>query len=264
MVVKNSRPGPRYSRRVLVFNPNSSASMTDKFEPILEALPLAAGTTITYWTCPTGPAMISSQADMEESVAHCLPLLLKLAPDYDGFLGACYADHPIVRLMQKHMGTRPVVGIFDASVFAALQLLGPTSRFGIITTGAPYEALLTRGVRTLLGDDRRDLARFAGVAASGVGMADVSNMPLEECLEARRKICDATTKMIQREEDGEVDVLCMGGVLLAGMEAWVHEASEAMGREVEVIDQMAAGMLTLDALLGRRRLDSVDYRLALK
>ncbi|KAH6695587.1 hypothetical protein F5X68DRAFT_198623 [Plectosphaerella plurivora] len=263
MVIKNSR-GSQRPRRVLVFNPNSSASMTDTFEPIIAALPLAAGTTITYWTCPTGPAIIKSQADMEESVAHSLPLLLKLAPDFDGFLAACYADHPIVRLMQKHMGTKPVVGIFDASIYAALQLLGPNSRFGIITTGAPYEALLTRGVRTLLGDDRRELARFAGVASSGVGLADVAGRPLDQCLEARRKIGEATKKMLEQEGTGDVDVLCMGGVLLAGMEPWVHEATESRGREVKVVDQLAAGMLVLDAFLGRRPVDSVDYRLALK
>lgn len=263
MVLKTSRVGQR--QRVLVFNPNSSTSMTDSFRPILEALPLTPGTALSYWTCPTGPAMIASVADMEESAAHCLPLLLKLAPDFDGLLAACYADHPIVRLMQKRMGTKPVVGIFDASVFTALQLLGPASRFGIVTTGPAYEPLLAQGVRALLGQDDRDLARFAGVVASGVGLADVAGRPLDECAGARRKIAEATANLLEAPGDGEVTVLCMGGALLAGMEGWVHEACRARGRhDVKVVDQLAAGMLVLDALLGRRRLDSVDYHLALK
>jgi hypothetical protein len=49
------------------------------------------------------------------------------------------------------------------------------------------------------------------------------------------------------------------------MEQWVHEACEAEGRPgVQVVDQLAAGMLTLDVLLGEKPLRTVDYRQALK
>lgn len=266
MVLKSAR-----GHRVLVFNPNSSSSVTDTFRPILSALRMSDSITLSYWTCPTGPAMIKSQADMNESASLCLPFLLKLAPEFDGFLGACYADHPIVRLLRAHVGDeKPVVGIFDASVFAALHLISPGSRFGIITTGPAYEPLLVQGVKALLGGGRghAELARFAGVSASGIGMEDLVQ-PLEESVEARRKITEATAKLLRAEGRGDIDVLCMGGVILAGMEGWVHEACEAelgsrRGRRVQVVDQLAAGMLVLEALLARRPLETVDYRQALK
>lgn len=256
-------------QRVLVINPNTSASLTDSFRPILSALPISDSITLSYWTCPTGPAMIKSTADMHESVSHCLPLLLKLAPDYDGFLAACYADHPLVRLLQSHVGKKPVVGIFDASVYAALRLLPPGSRFGIVTTGVAYEKLLTKGVTALLGQDERELAQFAGVAASGIGLADLKYEDADDRHEAKGKVLNATARLLQSEGTGPVLVICMGGAILAGMEGWVHEACESTlgadeGNKVKVVDQLAAGMLTLDALLYRKSFQTVDYHHALK
>lgn len=212
--------------------------------------------------------MIQTPADMAESASHCLPLLLKLAPAYDGFLAACYADHPLVRQLQIHIKDKPVVGIFDASIYAALQLLGPRSRFGIVTTGPAYEALLSHSVGDILGKGKPELDRFAGVSASGIGMTDM-RQPLNQRSQARKKIKTATTRLLRVKGDGDVDVVCMGGVILAGMEGWVHEAcQEELGRDracsVKVIDQLAAGMVILDALLEGRPLLSVNFQQALK
>ena len=49
---------------------------------------------------------------------------------HDGFLVACYSAHPLVESLRENT-SRPVVGIFQASIFWALSLGG---RFGIITT----------------------------------------------------------------------------------------------------------------------------------
>ncbi|KAM0325732.1 hypothetical protein ACHAQA_007032 [Verticillium albo-atrum] len=237
MVFKGRRPA-----RVLVINPNTSVSLTESFEPILASLNLP-DTTLTYWTCPTGPALIKTQADMYESASHCIPLLRSMIDDFDGFLGACYADHPVVRLLQSYVGSKPVVGIFDASILAALQLAGPSSKFGILTTGAAYEGLLSDSVRHLLGRDKELLAKFGGVAASGVGLSDLR--PGSEP-SAREKIMEATYRLLKSKEgESDIEVVSMGGVILAGMECWVHEASElalgvAGGRRIKVIDQLLA------------------------
>lgn len=212
--------------------------------------------------------MIKSPADMQDSAARCLPLLLRLAPDYDGFLAACYADHPLVRLLQSQVGNKPVVCIFHASIYAALQLAAPdpAAQFGIITTAPIYETLLSSAVNIILRSNKQALARFAGVAATGVGLADVQLEHLnkrEQAQAARSKVMAATRLLLRTY--GDVSVLSMGGVVLAGMEQWVHEACEAEGRPgVQVVDQLAAGMLTLDVLLGEKPLRTVDYRQALK
>ncbi|PNH41738.1 hypothetical protein VD0004_g5437 [Verticillium dahliae] len=246
MVCKTRRPA-----RVLVINPNTSASLTKSFEPVLASLSLP-DTTLTYWTCPTGPSLIKTQADMYESASHCIPLLRAMADDFDGFLGACYADHPVVRLLQSYVGSKPVVGIFDASILAALQLVGPSTRFGIVTTGVAYEELLYEGVKHLLRRDKEVFAKFGGVAASGVGLMDLQ--PGSEA-GAREKIMEATCRLLATKEgEDNIEVVSMGGVILSGMERWVHEGSELAlgveaGRRIKVIDQLLAGLLTLDALL---------------
>ena len=200
---------------------------------------------------------------MYESASHCLPLLLDMAEDYDGFLGACYADHPIVRLFQSYVAGKPVVGIFDASVLAAAQLTKASSTFGIVTTGLPFESLLTEGVKRLALSMGPELAstisRFGGVAASRIGQADLG---IEGQARAREKIMAATTKLIR---SGPVDVICVGGVILGGMEAWIREACELeLGRErnVVIIEQLSVGALMLHALLRNDR--NCDFAPALR
>lgn len=255
--------------RILIINPNTSTSMTDTFRPVLEDLALSTRFDFTYWTCPTGPAIIKSVSDMYESVKYCLPLLLKLAPHFDGFLAACYADHPLVRILQAQLSDKPVVGIFDASIYAALQLVSPTSSFGILTTGKPFERLLADGVNTLLQHNTAALQQFAGVAASGIGLKDldVAADP-EQCL-AKMKVMRATRTLLQSQDTDGVDVICVGGAILIGMEHWVHEACELIlgvkrGRQVKVVDQLAAGMLTLEALMLGKSLEDVVYDRALR
>jgi Asp/Glu/hydantoin racemase len=248
--------------RILVFNPNTNVEITNRFEPVISTLRWP-NTAITYWTCPTGPSIIKNQTDMYESASHCIPLLLKIADDFDGFLGACYADHPIVRLLQSYVGNKPVVGIFDASIMAALQLVGPDTKFSIVTTGLPFEALLSNAVKQLLGHSDQ-VSCFGGVFASGVGLNDLHP---DSRHAAREKMMAATTQLVRTANN--IDVIIMGGVILAGMEGWVHEACELelgveKGRQLKVVDQFLAGMLILDSLLRQKPVQSVDFRLALR
>ncbi|KAF1995247.1 hypothetical protein P154DRAFT_445919 [Amniculicola lignicola CBS 123094] len=249
--------------KILVINPNTSVAITDTFKPIIAKFNAAKDTAkISYWTCPTGPSIIKTQAQLHESAAHCIPLLLGIADEFDGFLAACYADHPIVRLLQSYVGSKPVVGIFDATVVAALQLSNAGSTFGIITTGVAYEALLSGGVVKLLRGNEALLAKFSGVAASGIGMEDL--LPGWEDV-AKEKIMEATTRLLRSAD--KVDVLLMGGVILTGMERWVHEAcalelGSVEGGKVKVVDQLLAGMVMLDGLLQHKTAD-LDFSRAL-
>lgn len=195
---------------------------------------------------------------------HCLPLLLEIEKGFDGFLCACYADHPLVRLLQSYISSKPVVGIFDATIMAGLQLVSDESKFGIITTGVLYEALLQQSVEALLGAEENISASFGGVAASEVGLNDLQ---YDSRRSAKEKVMNATRRLLQNNP-GQLNVIIMGGVILAGMEPWVHEASVLeLGMEkaksIKVIDQLRAGLLTLMAMLRDQNLHSLDYRLAL-
>lgn len=244
-------------RRILVINPNTSTSITATFKPNIGDLALPHAE-FTYWTSPTGPAMIRSQSDLQSSASQCLPLLLRIADKYDGFLAACYADHPLVHMLRASMHDRPVVGIFDASVLASLLLLDHGSTFGIVTTAAAYEDMLDDSVRLLLGS-RKASTCFAGTCASGFGLRD-----LETGYEhvAQQKVEEATARLI-RKSSGNLDVISMGGVILAGMECFVRstcvrEMGELAGRKVKIVDQLRAGALILDASLSGTPLHEVN------
>jgi Asp/Glu/hydantoin racemase len=249
--------------RILVANPNTDSRLTKTFEPFISSLGLR-NTVITYWTCPTGPAIIKTLAELHESAVHCLDPLLRIADDYDGFLVAGYANHPLVDLLQPHVGSKPVVGIFEASLVAA-ALADPGIKFGIITTGPAYEPLLTQAVIQQLHSSKEDSSVFGGVAATGIGLPDLRP---EQRGVAREKVMAATRRLIQ-SCDGDLGVICMGGVILAGFESFVHEASELelgaeKGLRIKVVDQLRAGMLILHGLIHDKPPKSADFSRALE
>lgn len=165
--------------------------------------------------------------------------------NYDGFLIAAYGDHLLVPFLQSHVGRKPVVGIFQASITMALQLVRPNSKFAIITTGQQYEAMLSAGVRKFLGiaDGIPDPDVFGGVAATGITAGEARES-------ASLKIKEATRRLLRT---GNISVLCIGGAILIGLEQPVREAcievlGEEKGKRVRLVDQLFAGMTTLDGL----------------
>ncbi len=195
--------------------------------------------------------MLRSQEDIDRSTEACLWPLIQISKDYDAFLLACYADHPLVAALQAHAGDRPVVGIFEASIAVALAALPPSKRFAILTTGKAYEEQLEKGVRRLLGDERRQ-ATFAGVISTGIGLDDLDQ---QSSLRARTKIREAVQRMPDLKSIGAI---CIGGVILVGKEDWVRESCEAeIGRElaaqIVIIDQLQAGAEAVARALDQRQ-----------
>ncbi|KAI9067456.1 hypothetical protein FKP32DRAFT_1700792, partial [Trametes sanguinea] len=57
----------------------------------------------------------------------------------DGYLVACFSDDPLVGMLREH-ASKPVIGIFKASVVDAVALGQP---LGIVTTGRYYPEACT-------------------------------------------------------------------------------------------------------------------------
>lgn len=162
-----------------------------------------------------------------------------MVEDYDAFLLACYADHPLVARLQVHVGSKPVVGIFEASVQAALDILEPSKRFAILTTGEAFEKQLEAGVLRLIGKPKVETC-FAGVVSTGIGIHDLA--------EASQKTVKAKVKTSVKRilAKGDIGVICIGGVILSGTESLVKDACKEeigneIGQEIIVIDQLEAG-----------------------
>ena len=208
--------------------------------------------------------MIKSEADLLNSASQCLPLLVEMTDQFDGFLAACYADHPLVHMLRESILDRPVVSIFEASLLAAISFLDVGSTFGIVTTAPAYEEMLDQSVKTLLGRSRAE-AQFTGTCASGIGLQD-----LEHGQEQRtgEKMVAATKCLIQRSGH-TLRVVSMGGVILAGTEQYVRKAcieelGARRGAQVRIVDQLLAGLLVLDAALCSVPLQQVDFDQALR
>lgn len=113
--------------RILIINPNSSTSMTDALGDSIEKLDYkdshyAYFTSPKHPTHPTGLISIKDLSDAAISATHALPLLLPLLEAHDAFLVACYSPHPLVQQL-KSRTRKPVIGIFEASIAVAVQLL---------------------------------------------------------------------------------------------------------------------------------------------
>lgn len=203
----------------------------------------------TYFTAPTGVNSINSSADCHLSAAEVLPFLLNpssnLLESHSAILIACYSEHPLVPLVKQHT-TKPVTGIFQASVAAALVLLQREQSFGIVSTGKVWEELLSTGVANQLGAETS--TRFAGVETTGLTAVELHDVPAEE---VREKMKEATKRLLRR---GNVGAVCLGCAGMAGMEEMVREAcveekGEKEGGEVMIIDGAKAGVALLEGLV---------------
>lgn len=184
-----------------------------------------------------------------ESVKHCLPELRKILDRHDGFLVACYSKHPLVPLLKGESiiksGRKPVTGIFEASVSTSLQIIHPDEKFGIVSTGKVWEAILSDAVVDFLGTGSEASKRFAGVETTGLNATDLHDAPAEE---VRKRMKDAVKRLLRK---GKVGAICLGCAGMSGMdrmvrEACVEELGDAEGNRVRIVDGVMAGVAWLE------------------
>ncbi len=110
---------------VLVINPNSREAVTEAIRLSLAGLP------VECVTMPQNPAFIATPED----IAACgreVEALAAARPDASALVIACYAQPGLAALRARER--RPVVGVQDAAVAAAIALGGP---FGVIALAEP-------------------------------------------------------------------------------------------------------------------------------
>lgn len=257
--------------RILIINPNSTTSMTDSLRAPIESLaynnvrpfslpfsplpllpsprPLTPShqTTHTYHTAPpSSPPSINDWPTIHASTTATLPTLIPLLPTHDAFLIACYSPHPLVPALQA-LTSKPVIGIFEASVSTALNLLAPEQRFGIVSTGKIWESILGDAIRgEVLGEEKAGRV-FTGVETLGLDAGDLHGDAGEEVV--KRKVMAAAGRLLGGgSSGGEVKVIVLGCAGMAGMEEWVREEVKRRGKEVKVVDGVKAGVGILQGI----------------
>jgi allantoin racemase len=215
--------------RILVINPNTTATMTATIETCAIAA-ASPGTKVTAVTPAMGPVSIESHYDEALAVPGLLAEIARAeeAGSADGYVIACFGDPGLDAARELARG--PVVGIAEAAMRTAAYL---GRGFSVVTT-----LDRTRG-------RAEDLAEHYGLArfCRRVRACDIGVLALEEP-GAREAVLAECRRAVA--EDGS-DAVVLG---CAGMADLCREISAEIG--VPVVDGVAAATRMVETLVALR------------
>jgi allantoin racemase len=192
--------------RILVINPNTSASVTDLVAAQTRAV-VGDRAEIVAVAGRFGARYIASRAAAAIAGHAALQALAEHVGGCDAVYLACFGDPGLAAL--KEVAPVPVVGMAEASCEAACRR---GKRFAIVTGGALWGPMLREFV-TGLGFAQR-LASVRTIAPTG---GDIARDP-DAALALLAAACAACAR-----EDG-ADVVILGGAALAGLAARIAPA----------------------------------------
>jgi allantoin racemase len=208
--------------RILIVNPNTTASMTDSIGAAARAV-AASGTEIVAVTSPMGPASIEGFYDEAFAVPGLILALLN-APDADAGIIACFDDTGLDAA--RSAARFPVVGICEAALVTAGQI---AKRIAVVTT-------LPRSIVPL-----QELVRRYGFAERAVVTAcDVAVLDLEKPGSGAE---DKLKAEIARALERGAEAIVLG---CAGMADLARKLSQEF--DVPVVDGVAAAVKQAEAL----------------
>jgi allantoin racemase len=212
--------------RILVINPNTTASMTALIGECARAV-AGPGVTVDAVSPQNGPAAIESHVDDALSVPGILAEITRGEQEgYDGFVIACFGDPGLKAA--RELATGPVVGIAEAGMRTASYL---GRGFSVVTT-------LSRTV-----GHARDLTEEYGVARQclGVHACEIPVLDLETDPTARARILRACEDALAIDGSDAIVLGC------AGMADLCHDLAGQLG--VSVVDGVAAATTTVETLV---------------
>lgn len=212
--------------RVLIINPNTTASMTEKIGIAAREV-AGAGTEIVARNPATGPASIQGPEDGEAALPGLFAEIDKSnAEDFDAIIIACFDDTGLYEARGRT--TRPVIGIGEAGYHAATLVAG---RFSVVTTLSVSVPVIEDNIR-LYGFD----ARCARVRASEVPVLELERPGSDAFRTISLEIATALSH-------DDADAIVLG---CAGMADLAHRLSQEHG--VPVIDGVAAAVKLAEML----------------
>jgi allantoin racemase len=215
--------------RLMILNPNTSEDFTCAIQKAGEAVK-SPGTEVVCLNPSRGPRSIESAYDELLSCGPCLEVLIAHRAEFDGFIIACYGNHPVINAARE-MLSQPVVGIMEASLYLAC-IVGHT--FSVISSGDRAITLFWDAIKAFGIEDRCASVRSTGtpvLALEGLGSVNVEELILAE---SRKAV----------EEDG-AEVISLGCAGMAGLE---KRLKRELG--VPVIDGVAAAVRLVEAAVG--------------
>jgi allantoin racemase len=212
--------------RILIVNPNTTASMTDKAATAARAV-AASGTEIIAATSRMGPVSIEGHYDGALAIPGLLAELKeRQAAGYDAAVIACFDDTGLEAA--RTFADVPILGLCESAVVTAGFL---AQRFTVVTTLERSRVLIDNLVRRYGMGDR------ARVRAS-----DIPVLELEDAASGAIGKLRAEIERALLEDGAEAIVLGC-----AGMTDLARELQEIYG--VPVVDGVAAAVKQAEALV---------------
>jgi allantoin racemase len=227
--------------RILVVNPNTTASMTDKIGAAAAAV-ASRGTEIVAVNPELGPPSIEGYFDEAFSVPGLVDEMRK-ARDIDAYVIACFDDTGLDAA--RCITDAPVIGIGEAAFHMATLLAG---RFSVVTTLSRSVAAIEHNLT------RYGLAsRCARVRASDVPVLEIEAPGSDAC----QRISDEIRAAIR---DDRAEAIVLG---CAGMTDLASALSDEHG--IPVLDGVACAVKLAESLvaLGLKTSKSGGYAMPL-
>ena len=216
--------------RILVVNPNTTASMTAKIGAAARAV-AGADTTILAENPSRGPASIEGYVDEGYAVPGMLDLIRRADRDgVDAHVIACFDDTGLDAA--RALADAPVIGIGEAAFHMASLIAG---RFSVVTT-------LSRSIPAI----EHNLVRY-GLASrcSRVRAAEVPVLALEDPQSDATRLIAAEIERAKQEDRADAIVLgCAGMADLAERLSIAHDRPVLDGVACAV--KLAESLVTLN------------------
>jgi len=214
--------------RILVVNPNTTASMTEKIGAAARRV-ASPGTEIIAVNSAHGPASIEGYYDEAMSLAGLLAVI-RTTPRYDAVVIACFDDTGLDAA--RCLTDKPVIGIGEAAYHMASML---SNKFSVVTT-------LARSVPALVHNLHRYglMARCAQVRSSEVAVLELEHPGSDACTRISAEIGRAVA-----EDRAEAIVLGCAGMA---------DLAESLAKEhgLPVLDGVACAVGLAEAMVKLR------------
>lgn len=211
--------------KIVVINPNTTASMTDRIRLVSESV-ISDAFCLTVVNPSSGPASIEGYYDEAMSLAGLLDLV-KQHHDAAGFVIACFDDTGLDAA--RCLTASPVVGIGEAAYHMASMI---SNKFGVVTT-------LSRSIPAL----EHNLVRY-GLAArcSGVRASDIPVLDVEASNGTVFERINAEVEQAIKTDKAEAIVLGCAG--MAELGATLHEL-----HNIPVLDGISCAIKQVEAMI---------------
>lgn len=212
--------------RLLVINPNSTTSMTEKIGRAAKSV-ASAGTEVIAVNPLDGPVSIEGYYDEALSVPGLLHLI-QTTPGFDAVIIACFDDTGLDAA--RCLTDRPVIGIGEAAYHFASML---ANKFSVVTT-------LARSVPALEHNLHKYglSARCARVRSSEVAVLDLELPGSDACNRISAEIGRAI-------EDDRAEAIVLGCAGMADLAGWLAEE-----HGLPVLDGVTCAVRLAEAMVG--------------